>query len=303
MGLQFIPHDTKIDFIGKKFIAFAISIFLTIGSIGVFVLSGINYGIDFTGGYVLEVRTPEKADLSQMRKALSDLQIGEVSLQEFGSPQDVLIRIPSFEGDAQARDTSLERVKSALGASVEIRRTETIGPKVGKELVENAIYAVVLSLLAILIYIWIRFEWQFAVCGVIALVHDCIVLLGLYSLCHSLEFNTNAVVSFLLTASYSIHDTVVVYDRIRENMRKFKSMTFADIINLSMNETFSRTVLTTTTTLLALLALCLFGGKVIAEFSCPLLVGFSVGAFSSVCLSAPLLLYTRLKTGEKEMQK
>jgi preprotein translocase SecF subunit len=299
MRLQFIPHDTNIDFVGKRSFAFAFSIFLTVGAIGAFFWKGLNYGIDFVGGYLLEVRTSEKADLSGMRKTLSDLNLGDVSLQEFGSLQDVLIRIPSLEGDARTWSTSLERVKNALGASVEIRRTETIGPKVGRELIENATYAVILSLLAILIYIWVRFEWQFAVCGVIALMHDCIVLLGLYSLCHFLEFNTNAIVSFLLTASYSIHDTVVVYDRIRENMKKTKTMPLPDIINLSMNETLSRTILTTATTLLALLAMCCFGGAVILEFSFPLLVGFSFGGFSSVCLSAPLLLYTGLKNTKK----
>ncbi|MDR2412154.1 MAG: protein translocase subunit SecF [Holosporales bacterium] len=303
MGLQFIPHDTKIDFVGKRFITFAISMILVIGALSAFFLRGLNYGIDFVGGYVLEVRTLEKADLAKMRKELSDLNIGEVSLQEFGSAQDMLIRIPSAEGDAQARAASLTRVKEALGPSVDIRRTETIGPKVGKELIENATYAVVFSLLAILAYIWVRFEWPFAICGVIALIHDCIVLLGLYSLCHFLEFNTNAVVSFLLTASYSIHDTVVVYDRIRENMKKFKTMALPDLINLSMNETLSRTVLTTVTTLLALLALCFFGGEVISEFSFPLLIGFSFGAFSSVCLSAPLLLYVRAHIKEKDPVK
>ncbi|MDR0662356.1 MAG: protein translocase subunit SecF [Holosporales bacterium] len=303
MGLQFIPHDIKIDFVGKRFITFALSVILVIGALSAFFLRGLNYGIDFVGGYVLEVRTSEKADLAEMRKELSDLNIGEVSLQEFGSAQDVLIRIPSAEGDAQERTASLTRVKEALGPSVDIRRTETIGPKVGKELIENATYAVVFSILAILAYIWVRFEWPFAICGVIALVHDCIVLLGFYSLCHFLEFNTNAVVSFLLTASYSIHDTVVVYDRIRENMKKFKTMTLPDLINLSMNETLSRTVLTTVTTLLALLALCFFGGEVISEFSFPLLVGFSFGAFSSVCLSAPLLLYVRTHIKEKDPAK
>ncbi|MDR1267565.1 MAG: protein translocase subunit SecF [Holosporales bacterium] len=303
MGLQLIPHDTKIDFVGKRFIAFAISIALTIAALGTFFLRGLNYGIDFVGGYVLEVRTTEKADLTDMRKKISDLNIGEVSLQEFGSAQDVLIRIPSAEGNEQTRAASLARVKEALGASVEIRRTETIGPKVGKELVENAIYAVVLSLLAILAYIWARFEWPFAICGVIALVHDCIILLGFYSACHFLEFNTNAVVSFLLTASYSIHDTVVVYDRIRENMKKLNATAFPEIVNMSMNETLSRTILTTATTLLALLALCLFGGEVISEFSLPLLVGFSFGSVSSVCLSSPLLLYTKAGVKRQEPAK
>jgi preprotein translocase SecF subunit len=250
----------------------------------------------------MEVRTQQAADIGAMRDKLSKLDVGEVYLQEFGSKNDVLIRIPSTGETQSAQNLSLEKVKSALGDNIEYRKVEKIGPKVGSELVHNAMLAVVISLLAILIYIWIRFEWQFALCGVVALAHDCVVLMGLYSVCHYFEFNVNSIVVLLMTACYSIHDTVVIFDRIREDMLSYRSLSVAELLNKAMNETLSRTVLTSLTTVLSLFALCFFGGKVIFDFCFPILFGLMFGTFSSICLSAPLLLFTGIRVDGKDIE-
>ena len=299
---KLIPHDTKINFVGKRWYTYIFSMIMVLGSILFFIFHGLNYGIDFRGGFVMEVRTQQAADLGELRSKLTALEIGDVYLQEFGSNRDVLIRIPS-SGESQAeQNVALEKVKGVLGDSVEYRKIEKIGPKIGDELVHDATLAVLISLCAILLYVWIRFEWQFAICGVIALAHDCIVLMGLYSVVHYFEFNVNSIVALLMTACYSIHDTVVIYDRIRENMRTYRNMTVAELLNKSTNETLSRSVLTSVTTVLSLLALCFFGGKVIFDFCFPILFGLTFGTFSSIFLSAPLLLVTGIRVDGKDIE-
>jgi preprotein translocase SecF subunit len=262
----------------------------------------MNFGVDFRGGFILEVRTPQAANVGALREKLSSLDIGEIFLQEFGSDRDILIRMPSSSDDQSAQTASLEKVKKVLGNSVEYRKIERIGPKVGKELVHDAILSVVISLIAILMYVWIRFEWQFAICGVVALAHDCAVLMGLYALAHYFEFNVNAIVALLMTACYSIHDTVVVFDRIRENIFAYRNISIVDLLNKSINETLSRTVLTSLTTILSLLALCFFGGKVIFDFCFPILFGLMFGTFSSICLAAPLLLFAGIRIDGKDLE-
>ena len=299
---KLIPHDTKIDFVSKRKYVFLFSIFMTLGSILTFFFHGLNYGVDFRGGFVMEIRTQEKADIGALRTKLNDLHVGEFSLQAFGSDKDVMIRMPS-SGESQAeQNAALERVKAALGDNVEYRRLEKIGPKIGDELVHDAILAVIISLCAILLYMWIRFEWQFAICGVIALAHDCIVLMGLYSACHYFEFNVNSIVALLMTACYSIHDSVVVFDRVREDMLASRNMTIVQLLNKAINQTLSRTMLTSLTTVLSLLALCLCGGKVIFFFCFPILFGLLFGTFSSICLAAPLLLYTGIRIDGKDLE-
>lgn len=300
---KLIPHDTKIDFVGYRRYTYMFSVLITIASIFAFFFNGLNFGIDFRGGFVMEIRTQQEANIGELRASLTKLNIGEVYLQEFGSKNDVLIRIPSSGESQTEQDSSIEKVKSVLGDNVEYRKIEKIGPKVGSELICDAIMAVVISLLAILIYVWLRFEWQFAICGVVALAHDCVVLLGLYSVVHYFEFNINSIVALLMTACYSIHDTVVVFDRIREDMRIYRSLTIAELLNKAMNETLSRTVLTAATTILSLLSLCFFGGKVIFDFCFPILFGLMFGTFSSICLSAPLLLFTGINVDGKELEK
>lgn len=301
MSLRIIPYHTKIDFVGIRFVTFSICLLVIAASLMSFGTKGLNYGIDFRGGFILEVRLPRKPDIPVLRTRIDQLNLGEVSLQDFGKDNTLLIRLERHEEegkeDAQVQSETLEKIKGALGAGVDYRKVETIGPKVGSELIRNALNAIGLALLAMLVYIAIRFEWQFAACAIMALIHDCIAILGLFSL-FPLEFNENAVIAILITAGYSINDTIVIFDRIRENIRKYKKMSLSELINKSLNETLSRTLLTASTTLLALLALYIWGGKVISTFTLPIIIGIAIGSFSSICLAAPLLLYLRLKRGE-----
>jgi preprotein translocase subunit SecF len=299
MGLQFIPYNTSYDFVSKKNIVFGILIAIALVCLGSIFIQGFSYGIDFKGGMLLEIRTPEAADISKLRSDLSNVVKGEVTLQEFGAPNDVLIRVERQPGGEEEQLTALKNIKETLGGSVEYRRVETVGPKVSADLIRNGIYAVIWALVAMLIYIWFRFEWQFGVCSFITLAHDSLIVLGLFSL-FQLEFNESTIIAVLITVTYSINDTVVIYDRIRENLRKFKKMPLGELINRSINETLSRTILTSTTTLLSLLGLYFFGGPVIAAFSLPILVGITAGTISSITVSAPLLLHTGLRPEKTE---
>jgi preprotein translocase SecF subunit len=302
MGIyKLIPHDTSINFVAHRRYAYAFSILMTLASVVACIFHGLNFGIDFRGGFVMEIRAPQEINVGILREKLSKLDIGEVYLQEFGSKNDILVRIPSSIDNLSDQKLSLEKVKSCIGDGVEYRKIEKIGPKVGGELVRDATLAVIISLLAILTYIWIRFEWQFAICGIVALAHDCSVLMGLYAICHYFEFNVNAIVALLMTACYSIHDTVVIFDRIREDMRTYGNFSVAELLNKAMNGTLSRTVLTSLTTILSLLALCFFGGKVIFDFCFPILFGIMFGTYSSICLSAPLLLFTGIRNNGKDI--
>lgn len=297
--MDFVPHNTNIDFIGKRYIAYAFTCLLIFATFFMFLTQGLNYGVDFKGGLVIEIRTPEPADLSTLRSDLHGIVHGEVTLQEFGSNRDILIRVERQPGGDEAQVKALDTIKSTLGTNVEYRRVETVGPKVSEDLVKNGFLAVIGSLIAMLLYVWFRFEWQFGVCAFLSLVHDAIAILGLYSI-FRIEFNETAITAILITVTYSINDTVVVYDRIRENMRKFKKMPMAELINRSLNETLSRTILTVCTTLIALVALYFFGGPVIAAFSLPIIVGIVIGTFSSLFVSAPLLLMMHVRDISKK---
>lgn len=288
-GIRFIPDNTSFDFVSFRFIAYGITALLVVGSIILTLTKGLNFGIDFRGGYLVEARFEQPADIAGLRHKLNQLKVGEVKLQSLENPRDVLIRIERSKG-ADPDEHTLTQVKSALGDKVSYRRIETVGPKVSGDLVNGAIWSVMWAMLAMLIYIWFRFEWQFSVCGIFALLHDCVGVIGFYALTQ-LEFNETAIIAILTTAGYSINDTVVIYDRIRENLRKQKVFDLKNIINKSINETLSRTILTSGTTLIALFALYLFGGEVIANFSLPIIVGISMGAFSSICVAALLLLF------------
>lgn len=294
MGLQLIPYNTNYDFVGKKNIIFAILSLITVLCLGSVFYHGFNYGIDFKGGLLLEIRTHETADLAKLRSDLSGVVEGEVNLQEFGSPNDVLIRVEKQPGGDEAQLAALTKIKDKIGSNVDYRQVVTVGPKVSEDLINNGIYAVCWALIAMLVYVWFRFEWQFGVCSVITLAHDAIIVLGLFSL-FQLEFNETAIIAVLITVTYSINDTVVIYDRIRENLRKFKKMPMAELVNHSINETLSRTILTSTTTLLSLLGLYFFGGPVIAAFSLPIIVGILAGTVSSITVSAPLLLHMGMR--------
>ena len=295
-SINLIPIKPNINFIDHRIMFFGFSVLLMVASVLLFGTRNLNYGIDFQGGIVIEVRTAEAGRLGEMRTSLSNLQLGEVALQEFGTPEDILIRVQRQEGGEQAQQRAVEKVKQALGAGVEYRRTEFVGPKVSAELFRNGVIAVVLAIVGILIYIWFRFEWQFGVGAIIALTHDVLSTVGLFALT-GLEFNLSTVAAILTIAGYSINDTVVVYDRVRENLRKYKTLSLPELLNNSINETLSRTVMTSLTTLLALLALFFLGGEVIRGFSAAMIWGVFVGTYSSICLAVPLLLYLNLNRG------
>ena len=264
-------------------------------SVGFFAVKGLNYGIDFKGGILMEVRTPGPANLPQLRRKLSGLGLGEVALQEFGEPTDVLIRVERQPGGEKAQQRAVDTVKQALGSDIaSYRRVESVGPKVGDELIRAGIIAVILSILVIMVYVWFRFEWQFSIGAVVALTHDVISTIGIFSVI-GLEFNLATVAAILTIAGYSINDTVVVFDRIRENLRKYKTMGVQELLNLSINQTLSRTILTSVTTLLALFAIFFFGGEVIADFAFALIWGVLIGTYSSIWIASPILLFLNIR--------
>ena len=296
--LRLVPAKTNIKFLNQRLKAFYLSGFLFIGSVVLFISMGLNYGIDFEGGILIEVGTPEPTELSVMRGALSKLDLGEVALQEFGRATEVLVRIERQPGDSTAQQRAVAEVKEALSKEVpgeiSYRRVEFVGPKVSAELVRAGTLASVLAVIAMLIYIWFRFEWQFAIGAVLALVHDIVLTIGVFALTR-LEFNLSIIAAILTIVGYSVNDTVVVYDRIRENLRKYRKMPLSELLNVSINDTLSRTTMTSATTLIALMTLFIFGGAVIKGFTFAMMWGVIVGTYSSIFIAAPLLIYAGLR--------
>ncbi len=300
MLLQLVPKDPKFPFIRFHKIGFAFSALLILGSIGLLGGKGLNLGIDFLGGILLEVKTEGPADIGEFRDRLSGLGLGEVSIQEFGAPDDLLIRVQRQEGGDGAQQEAVTIIKDALGDMVsEYRRNEVVGPTVGAELQEAALYAVLAAIGAILIYIWFRFEWQYGVGAIIALTHDVISTIGLFALLQ-LEFNLATVAAILTIAGYSINDTVVVFDRVRESLRKYKVMPFPELFDLAINRTLSRTIMTSATTMIALLALYFLGGSVIQGFVIAMIWGVIIGTYSSLFVAVPTLLYLRPRRGDED---
>ena len=261
-----------------------------------FIARDLNYGIDFQGGILIEVRVGQENKLVEMRQRLKNLGLGEVTLQEFGSPMDILIRVQKQDGGEKAQQVAIDKVKGELGSDIRYRRTEFVGPKVSEELFQDGVTAVFIAIIGILLYIWFRFEWQFGVGAIIALCHDVLTTIGIFALT-GIEFNLSTVAAILTIAGYSINDTVVVYDRVRENLRKYKSLSLFELLNNSVNETLSRTVMTSVTTLLALLSLYILGGEVIRGFSFAMIWGVLIGTYSAICLAVPLLLYFNIDRG------
>ncbi|MGC6517935.1 MAG: protein translocase subunit SecF [Candidatus Puniceispirillaceae bacterium] len=301
--LKIVPENTAIDFQGKNKIAALFSSLLLLGAIGVFLLQGLNLGIDFKGGILLEARTSQtQADVASLRRDLGGLGLGEVSIQSFGSETDVLIRVQRQEGDEKAQIEALDKITNTLGADYEVRRTEFVGPTVGAELKEKGILAVLCALGAIMVYIWFRFEWQFSIAAILALGHDILSTIGLFALT-SFEFNLATVAAILTIAGYSINDTVVVFDRVRENLRRYKSQDQKEILNISLNETLSRTVMTSVTTALALIAIIIFGGAVLRDFAIALLWGVTIGTYSSIFVAVGFLSRFDLKAAAEEQDE
>ena len=294
MHLRLVPEHTTIGFMRMRKIAFVVSCALIVASIGLYFGKGLNYGIDFEGGILMEVGSNEPVDMAKMRSATSGLGLGEIALQEFGRNTEVLIRVERQPGDSSAQQIAVDKVKKALadniGGTLSYRRVEFVGPKVSAELVEAGTLAMLLAVTAMLIYIWFRFEWQFSIGAVIALVHDVILTIGVFSIL-GLEFNLSIIAAILTIIGYSMNDTVVIYDRVRENLRKFRTMPLSDLLDRSVNETLARTAMTSATTLLALITLYLFGGEVIRGFTFAMMWGVVVGTYSSVFVAGPLLLY------------
>jgi preprotein translocase subunit SecF len=289
---RFFSTRPNFQIVPMRKAAYALSVAAIVGSILMALGVGLNLGIDFRGGSMIEARFQQPPSINELRDKVAGLNLGEVTIQEFGEPRDILIRVQKQEGGAEDQTAAIEAVKATLGDGVEIRRTEFIGPTVGEELKEAGAIAVLLSMLGIVAYIWFRFEWQFAVAGVLALVHDVAITIGLFAVT-GWEFNLSTVAALLTIAGYSINDTVVVFDRVRENLRKYKQETLLTLLNRSINDTLSRTVMTSVTTLLALLALAIFGGEIIRSFTYALIWGIAIGTYSSIFVAACLLLQMR----------
>ena len=289
---------SSIDFLKGKYFAFITSIILILLSIGLFFLNGLNFGIDFKGGTLIEIETQNKIEISEVRSSLNSLSLGDIQVQEFGSDKNLLIRIEQQQGGDQIQQNVLEIVKqkltSDISETINFRRTEVVGPKVSGELIQSGTIAILVAVFAMLIYIWLRFEWQFSLGAVIALLHDVILTIGVFCLTQ-LEFNLPIIAAILTIVGYSMNDTVVVYDRVRENLRKFRSKEITSLLNLSINETLSRTIVTSVTTLLALVSLYIFGGEVIKGFTFAMIWGVLVGTYSSIFVAAPLLTYLDVK--------
>ena len=295
MRLKLVPSETTIDFMRLRMPALGFSGVLVAVSIALFALVGLNLGIDFRGGILIEARnSASAADIGSIRSDLNRLGLGDISIQGFGSETDVLVRVQRQEGDESAQIAAIKAITDALGEDYEIRRTEFVGPTVGAELAEKGVLAVICALLAIMVYIWFRFEWQFSIAAILALAHDVLSTIGLFALT-SFEFNLATVAAILTIAGYSINDTVVVFDRVRENLRRYKSYEQPAILNRSLNETLSRTVMTSVTTLLALFAIVLFGGAVLRDFALAMMWGVLIGTYSSVFVAVGALAFFDLK--------
>jgi preprotein translocase SecF subunit len=282
---------------------FFVSGLLCLSALLLFIFVGLNVGVDFKGGTVITIRTQQAANLDQLRTTLDSLGLGSVELQEFGSPNDVLVRVGTQEGGDAAQQVAVEKVKTALGSGVDYRSVDVVGPKVSGELAQQGIIAVVTAILGILIYVWVRFEWQFAIGAVVSLLHDVLLTIGLFCLLR-IEFNLQIIAAILTIVGYSLNDTVVVFDRIREFLRKFKTMLLADLIDHSMNSVLPRTILTSVTTMLALIALYTFGGEVLRGFTFTMIWGVVVGTYSSIFIASPvLILLGTNREGAKEKAK
>ncbi len=294
-SIRWIKRDLKIDFLKVKNIATILSILAIISSLFFLFYKNLNFGIDFKGGTLIEIKKDNELSIAEIRNQLSELNIGDIQIQTFGSDNIILIRIENSTNLAANADmSSIELIRSSLGNNVIIQRTEIVGPKVSSELIQKGIIAIIIAVFLMLFYIWVRFEWQFSIGAVAALIHDVIITMGIFSFLQ-IEFNLSIIAALLTIIGYSMNDTVVVYDRIRENLRKYKQMNIFDLINQSLNETMSRTLLTSVTTLLALFSLYFLGGEVLKGFTLAMIIGVFIGTYSSVFIASQIILYLNVK--------
>ena len=294
-GHDFFPHGMRLPFMRYKLPCLIGSIVLSVLSLALILVNGFNYGVDFKGGSMIEVRAKSgTADIGSMRDTLSGLNLGDVQIQSFGSEADVLIRVEQQPGEEEAQQAAAQLVLQGLGPEFELRRIEVVGPAVSSELRITGLIAVLASMVAIVTYVWFRFEWQFSIGVVVGLIHDVLVTAGIFSL-FWLQFDLTIVAALLTILGYSVNDSVVVADRIRENLRKYKKMPLDELLNVSINETLSRTILTGVTTLIVLASLFILGGEVIRNFTFCMLFGVLIGTYSSVFISAPIIDYLGIK--------
>ena len=299
--LRIVPDDTKFDFIRFRRISFPISAMLSILAIILYFTHGLNFGIDFKGGTLIEVRAKSgQADLGQMRTTIGGLGLGDFQLQQFGGPADVLIRIAAQPGGEAEQQVAVQKVRTALGDSVEILRYEVVGPRVSGELLYTGILGMFAAIAAILCYLWFRFEWQFALGAMIANIHDIVLTLGFMSITQ-IDFDLTSIAALLTILGYSLNDTVVIYDRIREMLRRYKRMPMTELLNVSINATLSRSIITHVTVAMSLLALLLFGGQAIHSFTATMMFGVVlVGTYTSVFIASPILIYLGVGTNRAQ---
>ena len=293
--IKIIKLGTRINFLSKTKLFVSLSLIFIISSIFLLFARGLNFGIDFNGGTLIEVqKISGNADVSEMRSRLGQLDFGNIQLQEFGKKTDLLIRVEQLSKEEGAQQAVISKISEVVGIDYKVRRIEVVGPKVSAELIKKGIIAVISAVVSVLIYIWFRFEWQFGIGAIFALVHDIIITIGVFSLLQ-LEFNLSIIAALLTIVGYSLNDTVVIYDRIREELRKYKKMPIMDLINQALNLTLSRTLMTSITTLLALISLYLFGGEVIKGFTFAMIWGVLIGTYSSIFIASPILIGLNIK--------
>ncbi len=299
--LRIVPDNTKFDFMRFRRVSFPISALLSIVAIVLYFHPGLNLGIDFRGGTLMEVQAKSgAADLATMRATMAALNLGDFQLQQFGGPGDVLIRISQQPGGEAAQQEAVAKIKAALGNDVEYRRVEVVGPRVSGELLSYGTIGIMFAIGGILLYLWFRFEWQFALGAMIANVHDLVLTIGFMSLTQ-IDFDLTSIAALLTILGYSLNDTVVIYDRIREMLRRYKKLPMPDLLNASVNSTLSRSIITHVTVTLALLALLLFGGQAIHSFTATMMFGVVlVGTYTSVFIASPILIYLGVGTGRLE---
>ena len=296
--LRLVPDNTSFGFMHFRRVSFPFSALASIVAVVAFLWLGMNVGIDFKGGTVVELQSKtQKADVGAIREAAGKLNIGDVEVQEYGSARDVLLRVGLQAGGDKAQADVVVKLRQVFEADYEFRKIEVVGPRVSQELVQNGTIGVLLAILVILVYLWFRYEWQFAVGAVIATMHDLVLTIGFFAVTQ-IQFDQTSIAAILTIIGYSLNDTVVVYDRVRELLRKYKKISIHELLDLSMNSTLPRTIITSVTTILALIALAVFGGDVIWSFCISLLFGVLIGTYSSIFIAAPILIYLGVRVGE-----
>jgi preprotein translocase subunit SecF len=297
MLIRYFPTNTKFEFMRFRRLSFPFSAVMSVLAVVLFLGVGMNFGIDFKGGTLMELQAKAaQADAGAIRERANALGFGEVEVQEFGDGREVSVRVALQPGGEQGQQAVVSRFRETFSADYDFRRVEVVGPRVSGELVQSGTLGILLSLLAILAYLWFRFEWQFAIGAVVATLHDIVLTIGFFAITQ-LEFNMTSIAAILTIIGYSLNDTVVVYDRIRETMRKYKRLPIGELLDKAMNDTLTRTIVTGVSTALALLSLAFFGGEVLKSFSYAMLFGLVVGTYSSVFIASPVLIYLGLKQG------